>query len=126
MVANAARPIDPPTWRAVFRTPEASPAWRGGTPEVAAAASGVKESPTPKVVSTAPPRTPFAYVLEGSSWAIHKKPAAEQIIPVTSTDRAPTRPMRRALSWLAMMIANVVGRKKTPVRKGPKPSTSCM
>src|ERR1700712_5317345 len=89
IVASAASPMEPPTCRAVFSTPEAIPAWFGGTPDVAAAASGVKDSPTPNVVRTAPPRTPFAYVLVDESWDIHKNPAAEQSIPITRIGRPP-------------------------------------
>ena len=49
-VASAARPIDPPIWREVLSTPEASPAWLTGTPEVAAPASGVNSSPSARAM----------------------------------------------------------------------------
>ena len=52
MVASAASPSEPPTWREVLTRPEASPASERATPATAAMVTGTKESPRPVVVTT--------------------------------------------------------------------------
>ena len=52
IVASAASPSEPPTWREVLTRPEASPASERATPATAAMVTGTNESPRPVVVTT--------------------------------------------------------------------------
>ena len=52
MVARAASPSEPPTWREVLTSPEASPASERATPATGAMVTGTNDSPRPVVVTT--------------------------------------------------------------------------
>ena len=57
-VASTARPIDPPTWLAVFASPPTIPASPAGTSAVAAAIRVGKVSPIPTAISSVGPSRP--------------------------------------------------------------------
>ena len=57
MVASTASPSEPPTWREVLTSPEASPASERATPATAAMVTGTNEKPRPVVVTTPATRT---------------------------------------------------------------------
>ena len=115
MVASTANPREPPIWRAVLSTPEASPASLKCTPTVAAEASGVNSSPmASEMMQPGAEDVGPVVAVRTRSGRARRSPRRMSAVPTRRRGRTPTLGRRRELIWAPMMMAMAIGRKARP------------
>jgi hypothetical protein len=118
IVARIASPTEIPICRAVFKSPDASPASSRATPPVTATATGVIASPIPRPHRANGPSRSAANPLPGVIRASQARPTAAVAVPMSRSGRGPQRVTVREAICDPNASRNVIGRNATPATSG--------
>lgn len=118
-----ARPMLPPSWRALLSRPDAIPASFGATPAVAALAIGTSSGPMPKLVTRDGPRMSTRKVPSGLIRLNQNIPIAPMTPPTISSCRAGNRASSLTAYSEPTTRPRQKGRKARPALSAPIPRT---